>query len=144
MKEYYNINELATITSLTTRTLRNHLRQGTLTGEKIDGTWTFSSEDLSAFLSVPSVRQSIKAQRNAVVLDFLADDFKSGNHACVILDYDVDDDEAQSIANFYCDCVNRQDGGIELRYGRNHRLSRVILSGGEDQIIDILNQYYSC
>ena len=48
MKERYNLNELAMITSLTTRTLRNHLRQGTLTGEKVDGARTQRQRSLAA------------------------------------------------------------------------------------------------
>ena len=31
----YNLNQVAMITGLTTRTLRNHLKQGLLKGEKI-------------------------------------------------------------------------------------------------------------
>ena len=87
MKEQYSINELAMITSLTTRTLRNHLRQGTLTGEKVDGAWVFTPEDVDAFMALPAVRKSIQANHNAVVFDFLADNLKPQNRACVILDF---------------------------------------------------------
>ena len=143
MKEQYNLNELAMITSLTTRTLRNHLRQGTLTGEKVDGAWTFTSEDISAFLSKPAIRQSIESHHNAVVLDFLADGFKAQSRACVIFDYAVDQAESEEISRFYCDCVNRSVSDVDLCVSMNRGITRVILSGGEDQVMDILNQYYS-
>ncbi len=47
MDKYYTLNELATITGLTTRTLRNHLKSNILNGEKIDGIWQFTEEELS-------------------------------------------------------------------------------------------------
>ena len=37
MNEFYTINEMSTITGLTTRTLRNYLKLGILNGEKIEG-----------------------------------------------------------------------------------------------------------
>ncbi|MDO4865059.1 MAG: helix-turn-helix domain-containing protein [Clostridia bacterium] len=98
MKEFYTLNDLAMITSLTTRTLRNHLRQGTLSGEKIDGIWTFTDEDIQDFLALPAIRQSVEARRNAPVFDFLADNFKRANRACVILDYVTDDREAKELS----------------------------------------------
>ena len=69
----YNLNEVAMITGLTTRTLRNYLKLDLLTGEKIDGNWSFTDEELDAFMSNPVVKQAIKTKRNAVVYDFLSD-----------------------------------------------------------------------
>ena len=42
----YNLNEVAMITGLTTRTLRNYLKLCLLKGEKIDGNWSFTEEEL--------------------------------------------------------------------------------------------------
>lgn len=141
MKEQYNLNELAMITSLTTRTLRNHLRQGTLTGEKVDGAWRFTAEDVEAFMAQAPVRRSIRANHSAVVFDFLADTLKRQNRVCVILDYAAGIDEAAGIARFYCEQANRSTD-IEMRCDQHRGVTRVILSGGEDQVIDILRNYY--
>ena len=75
----YNLNEVAMITGLTTRTLRNYLRLNLLKGEKVDGNWSFTEEELDEFMSNPAVKQAIAAKRNAVVYDFLSDPFKKGN-----------------------------------------------------------------
>ena len=143
MKESYTLNELAMITGLTTRTLRNHLRLGTLKGEKPDGAWMFTPEDIEAFFAVPAARESMEARRNAVVFDFLADRFKRANRACVILDFAVDDGESEAISRFFCESVSDGIADIELRVSRDRGLTRVILSGGEEQVSDILGRYYS-
>lgn len=69
----YNINEVAVMTGLSTRTLRNYLKMGVLDGEKIDGVWQFSEEHLGEFLRNPVAAPSIQAKRNALIFDFLAD-----------------------------------------------------------------------
>lgn len=142
MNESYSINELAMITSLTTRTLRNHLRQGALTGEKVDGAWTFTTEDITAFMAQPTIRQSIASRRNAVVFDFLADTYKRANRACLILDLPVADDEGEAVSNFFCDSVNRIGADMELRVAREGRMTRVILAGSEDAVMEIAGRYY--
>ena len=60
----YNMNQVAMITGLTTRTLRNHLKQGLLKGEKIEGNWSFSEEELDEYFTEPSVRQAILAKHH--------------------------------------------------------------------------------
>ena len=142
MKERYNLNELAMITSLTTRTLRNYLRQGTLHGEKIDGAWSFTVDEVSAFLDEPAVCQAMRSRHSALVYDFMADAFKQTNRICAIMDYAVDDAESEAIMRFFCECMN-DAADVELRCGRERGLTRVILSGGEDQVTGILRRYYS-
>ena len=43
--ENYTINDIAMMTGLTTRTIRNYIKLGILNGEKEDGVWRFSAED---------------------------------------------------------------------------------------------------
>lgn len=45
MESFYTINEVATMTGLTTRTIRNYLKSGLINGQKVNGVWLFSSED---------------------------------------------------------------------------------------------------
>ena len=93
-KNYYNINELAVISGFTTRSLRNFITIGHLKGEKIDGIWQFTPEEIDEFLSNPNVMPGIKSKTNAVVYDFMADTEKKTNRICSILDFVMEDDEA--------------------------------------------------
>ena len=94
----YNLNQLAMITGLTTRTLRNHLKAGVLTGEKIDGNWQFTEEALDDYIGQPNVRRAIAARQHAVIYDFLADAMKKTNRICVVMDFPVAAEAAMAIA----------------------------------------------
>ncbi len=138
----YDLNQLALISGLTTRTLRSYLHLGLLQGEKIDGVWRFTEEEACAFLTDPAVSRLVSARRNAVVLDFLADSFKKANRSCLVLDCPVDAGEARAISDFFCKAIT--DGGrdIEFRFTYERGLARVILAGAEDQVADIMRAYY--
>jgi len=138
----YTINDLALMTGLTTRTLRNYLKLGVLNGEKLDGSWRFTDEEIDAFFADTGVKQSMRATRHAVIYDFLADTSKKTNRACVILDFAVTDEEGREISAFFCEKINRDGADITFNYGRDRGLSRVILSGGEDSVADVLRVYY--
>ncbi len=138
----YNLNDIAMITGLTTRTLRNYLKLDLLKGEKIDGNWSFTEEELDAFMSAPAVKQAIAAKRNAVVYDFLADPFKKGNRICTILDLPVSEAEAMETAAFFCDLINKNGSDITFKYNQERGFARFILSGSEDQVVDFMKAYY--
>lgn len=141
--ESYTINELAMMTGLTTRTLRNYIKLDILKGEKVDGVWRFTPEDISAFVSHPTVKPSIQEKNKAIVLDFMADDHKKENEICTVLDLYVDEAEADEISEFFCNKINSCDcAKIRFSYERNGRHTRVILSGYEDVVMEMLNAYY--
>ena len=138
----YNLNDVAMITGLTTRTLRNYLKLDLLTGEKVDGNWSFTDEELDAFMSNPIVKQAIKTKRNAVVFDFLSDPFKKGNRICTIMDLPVSDAEALETANFFCELIKKNGKDIKFAYNPEKGFSRFILTGSEDQVADFMKAYY--
>ena len=138
----YNLNQLATITGLTTRTLRNYLKLEFLKGEKIDGNWTFTEEEVGAFMAVPAVKQAIDAKNTGVIFDFLADAYKKSNRICTVLDFPVAMDEAMEISRFFCQEINQNGSDIVFKFSYERNLARVILSGAEESVMDILNAYY--
>lgn len=75
MKEYFTINDLSTMTMLSTRTIRNYITQGFLNGEKIEGVWRFTTEDIDTFLQENYVNQSIQSKRNGIVFNYMCNVF---------------------------------------------------------------------
>ena len=138
----YNLNQVAMITGLTTRTLRNHLKQGLLQGEKVQGNWSFSEEALDAYIAEPSVKQAILARQHAVVYDFLADPFKKENRACTILDCPVSAAEALAVAQFFGAEISAHGQDIEFRYIQEKHYARFILAGAEAQVRALMKAYY--
>lgn len=83
---YYLINHLVLITGLSDRTIRNYISSGILQGEKINGLWHFTPEQVECFICHPAVRPSILAKDHAAVYDFLFDSKKCTCETCVIMD----------------------------------------------------------
>lgn len=138
----YDLNQLSMFTGLTTRTLRTYLKQGVLQGEKIDGNWRFTEEQINAFFIHPAVRQSIVARKNALVSDFLGDMYKKTNRICTILDFPVSKEEGTGISEFFTREICRGEQEIEYRFLWEKELARVILAGPEKAVMEILNAYY--
>ena len=141
MENTYDLNQLAVMTGFTTRTLRSDLTSGALTGEKVDGAWQFTAEDIDAFMNQSAIRRRAAARQNSVVYDFLADAHKQANRLCVVLDLPVSLEESAEVQTFFCKQMNKaHDAQFYARMVRG--LLRVTLSGAEDQIASILAEYY--
>ena len=142
MDKTYDLNELAMMTGFTTRTLRNYLTQGLLKGNKENGVWQFTIEDIESFFAEPYVKEGMRIKRSSLVFDFLADSKKAGGRTCVILDKAVKRKEGDAISAFFCKQME-DASDIAFNYGWDNGHSRVILSGAEDQVARILKTYYA-
>ena len=143
MEKYYSINDMAKFTGLTTRTLRNYLKMNVLSGEKIDGVWQFTEEELEAFLSDPTVKPSIQAKQNALVYDFMLDRKKTKNEMCTVLDFCVGSkEESVELSKFFCEEVNKADKRVQFSFEKAGDNARVVLKGNEEDVMEILREYY--
>ena len=143
MKEYYTINDVAMMSGLTTRTIRNYMQMGLLDGEKEDGVWRFTSEEFEAFLTHPTVLPSIRAKRNAVVYDFLLEEKKQSAEMCTILDLNVSNEEAQAVSDLFCNAINSGEyGDVRFSLGKTGEHVRVILSGKSADVGALLAAYH--
>lgn len=141
---FYTINEVAIMTGFSTRTLRNYISAGILQGEKIEGVWQFSEEDFTGFISNPNIITGLKSKINAQALDFLADDKKKENSVCTILDFYVEDEESTALSDFFCEQMNcSPKSTTKFSLHRNGRNTRVVLTGPEDIILEIMQHYHS-
>lgn len=142
MKVTYNLNQLAMITEFTTRTLRNHLKQGILNGEKIEGVWNFTEKEVDDYLGDFSVKQAIASNHHAVIYVFLSDSFKKTNRICTIMDCPVSQEEAISIAKFFSTEITEHGTDIQFRFINERFFSRFILAGSEQAVADLMKAYY--
>ena len=126
-KETYTIQDVAAMTGLNERTIRNYLAQGILQGEKTDGAWRFTAEQFGAFLAQDMVRASVQAKANAIVYDFLITDKRKEPAACLILDRPAADGEEPALR----ENLEKQVNALGLRWAYSFRggQTRSILSG---------------
>ena len=141
MKETYNLSELSVMCDLSTRTLRNYLNQGLLKGNKIDGVWTFTLEDIEQFLKEPFVKESIRIKRNSRVLYFLSDRNRKNDQTCTIIDRQVSLSKGNELSDFFCRQMSEAEG-VEFSYDFANGSCRIILIGDHDQITRIMKAYY--
>ena len=142
MQEIYTINHVALMSGLSSRTIRNYMKMGFIEGEMINGVWHFSAEAVGDFFANPNVMPAIRAKRNALIFDFLADDSKQRDEMCTVIDERATLEEANAISEFFCDAINRDWSGI-IRFGFtfNENRVRVILTGPEDAVQMLLDSY---
>lgn len=144
MQEMYTINHVALMSGLSSRTIRNYMKMGFIEGEMINGVWHFSAEAVGDFFANPSVAPALRAKRNALIYDFLSDDCKQGNEMCAVIDNRATLDEANAMSEFFCYTINTE--GLDcVRFGFsfNGSHARVILTGPEDAVQQLLARYYN-
>lgn len=141
-ENYWTIGHLAQATGLTDRTIRNYIASGILTGEKVNGLWQFTPEQVDAFVRHPSVRPSILAKKNSIVYDFLLDAKKTGPEACLVLDMPGEDKKA--VSAFFCGAIS--GGGftnIRFSFDGVEKVCRVILEGNSGEVLALANHFYN-
>ena len=142
MQDMYTINHVALMSGLSSRTIRNYMKMGFIEGEMINGVWHFSAEAVGDFFANPNAAPAIKAKRNALIFDFLADDDKQQDEMCTVIDQRANLEEANAISEFFCDAINRAWSGV-IRFGFsfNGNQARIILTGPEDAVQQLLAAY---
>ena len=142
MKEFYTIADVTKITGLSDRTIRSYISQNTLKGEKRNGTWQFTVEQLCDFMNDPNVMPGIRAKKNALVYDFLLQNRRSETAMCLMVDLPGRD--SQAVSSFFCEAIN--GGGYEsIRFSFDSlggQTPRVILKGRPDQVLGLMQRFY--
>lgn len=136
---FYTIGDLVVMTGLTDRTIRSYIASGILQGDKQDGRWRFTVEQVESFLLHPAVRPSILAKQNAEVYDFLLDRKKTSRKACIILD--LPDSDPEKVSQYFCRRITEGEGrDLRFFFDRNHGIPRVILRGDPNDLLRLMGQ----
>ena len=139
----YTLGNLKDFTGLTDRTLRNYLTMGILQGEKRNGVWHFTAEQVNEFISHPTVRPSIVAKNNASVYDFLLGREDTENQCCTVLD--LPKNQRKNAIEYFCANVNKGEFQ-NIRFSLDSSMGkpvRIILKGSAKHIVQLISAYYS-
>lgn len=140
MQQTYSIADVILITGLSERTVRSHIAAGFLRGEKHNGKWRFTCEEIEAFVTHSAVRPGILARNNALVYDFMLQDRKSAPEACLILD--IEKDKGRSASDFFCRRIGTGvEKNLRFSYDGVKGAGRVILRGDIGAVFALANEY---
>ena len=130
MKDKYSIEDVSKMSGLTTRTIRNYLKDGLVHATKEDGKWVFTSDEYLDMLSNSYILAAIKTKNNAQVFDFLADEKKKSDSVCLVIDRIVSEEETEAFVSKVCSLQSEADG-VEMRLKKKGANVRIILTGPE-------------
>jgi excisionase family DNA binding protein len=97
LEKLYTVEDIANMTGLTTRTIRNYLKDGRLEGKKIGGQWRFTMKDIEKLFNNGNVSKDIEDNKKQQVLDFIDGvntDMNGNIQICTIVDYYCDKAES--------------------------------------------------
>ena len=138
--KYYLISHLVLLTGLTDRTIRKYISSGILQGEKIDGLWHFTPEQVEGFVRHPAVRPSILAKHHTAVYDFLLDDQKNDDEICVVLD--CPGRNRKEMAEFFCYRINNGSyHNIHFSFDGAACTPRITLTGNSAEVLRLVNGF---
>lgn len=137
MHDDYSVRQLAECTGLSDRTIRNYLASGILEGEKTEGGWRFTPEQVEQFVRHPAVRPSILAKNHGAAYDFLSTPHENKSEICLILDLPGRDREG--VSRYFCEKIT-QGSYTNLRFTFDgvQKAPRVILTGDTREVMEIL------
>jgi len=111
-EKLYTVEDIAQMTMLTTRTIRNYLKDGLLTGRKVGGQWRFTSMDIEGLFENSSFEADISNSRKQEVLDFMDGintDIDGDIQICTIVDYYCSDTAmAKELSDSFTDIISNQ------------------------------------
>lgn len=119
-EKLYSVEEIAEMTSVTTRTIRNYLRNGILTGTKIGGQWRFRQEDVMNMLNQENMSSDVRETSKRIVKDFLNEQytpFSESVSVCTVADVSCSKAHAKKMGKTLFDLWNQANiQGSNFRY----------------------------
>lgn len=151
MERLYTVEDIANMLSLTTRTIRNYLKEGILKGRKIGGQWRFTEEELKNFMDNGAFATELFNQRKQDVLDFIDGvntDYTSEIQTCTIIDIYQEKSAAEITRDKALEFVNsgkipsteKQSDYIRLtwEYIENEAKARFVLFASPNNLIEVV------
>jgi excisionase family DNA binding protein len=148
LEKLYTVEDIAKMTGLTTRTIRNYLKDGSLEGKKIGGQWRFTMNNIEKLFNNGTVSKDIQDNKKQQVLDFVDGvntDMNGSIQVCTIVDYYCDKIEsAKQMSDKLIAVINtnneetKNGAKYSYEYIEKESKARFTLFGTPSFIIDTL------
>ncbi len=147
--ELYTVDAVAEILSVTPRTVRNYLKDGTLKGRKVGGQWRFTKEDVLVLINGSDIQKEIAQGCFETVMQFnnqAAVDKDDRVQVCTIVDVNISKeavgDMVQKLCTLFSDDFGTK-GYFRFVYMEAQGKARFVLGADTDvirQAMDILSE----
>lgn len=136
-QKLYTVADVAELTGLTSRTIRNYLKDGTLRGKKIGVQWRFTEEDINRLFSEVDEAGKKVMHPEDVISDFLKETESETHKSCLVIDIPFAGDaqlqeELQRLEAFAEEESETFSYACEVIEG--HRILRVAVAGKTERI----------
>ena len=137
-EKLYTVADVAQVTGMTSRTIRNYLKDGTLTGQKIGVQWRFTEDEIKKLFSRQTPGQSSPTQ---IVRGFLGEQERSGAAFCALLDFpEVTEIDGMELYRRLQEERGEGISSMSYEYHDEGQLLRVAVSGDAGAVMDLLEQ----
>ncbi len=134
LEKLYTVEDVAHMMELTSRTIRNYLKDGSLKGRKIGGQWRFTEEDIKNFMDSGHFSDDkLKKDREDVIdfFDGVNTDVDWKDPVCIITDLYIDTETAVDKCNKINELISsnkiREPVRFSYRYNDDEKKARFII-----------------
>jgi excisionase family DNA binding protein len=146
-EKLFTVEDIARMTSLTTRTIRNYLKDGSLQGQKIGGQWRFTMENIKRLFKDSSFLSDFSSKNKQKIFNFVHGvntGIQGKIQVCTIVDYYCENSKAgRQIYEKLVTVINSRGNGLpaakfNYEFNEKEKKARFILFGDPDYMIKTL------
>ena len=146
LEKLYTIDDIARMTSLTSRTIRNYLKDGSLQGKKIGGQWRFTMNDINRLFNSNKFEMEIKDESKRQIIDFMDGvntDMTGEVQICTIADVYCEQDKGKLLSKEMTSYITDQHpeseyAKFDYEYIAKESKARFTLFGSPQFVIKLL------
>lgn len=137
-QKLYTVADVAELTGLTSRTIRNYLKDGTLRGKKIGVQWRFTEEDINRlFFEVDTKGERILKPED-IISDFMNSEGRQNTECCFAWDIPFGEDEEEVILNEAKKMMSaKRDMAFAWEIRKEQRVLRIAALGTLDKMEEL-------
>lgn len=144
IEKLFTVEDVANMTGLTSRTIRNYLKDGKLKGKKIGVQWRFTEQDILKLFENIDFQKEVSDAKNQLVEDFLSVQNKKMSRICSIIDYPTNGVIKPDIENI-CLKINEkiedyheEKINFSYQFFNETKMVRFIIIGSIDKALEIV------
>lgn len=134
-QKLYTVADVAELTGLTSRTIRNYLKDGTLRGRKIGVQWRFTEDDINRLFSEVDAKGEKILKPEDIISEFLKPEARPQAMCCLAWDIPFGENEEEHIISKVKKILSaKKDMDFAWEVMREQQVLRVAALGTSDKM----------